>query len=144
MFPFRTQKLSSHTLTIFGWRRPEKIRRCHQPASRLALLLVAIFFIKSQHKPYMLSRRTMRDNPMFFPHYSFSFFYKVFNWNIFVWKKYIAKIVLTGYCNALLRTTLKSFSFIASFPKAVFLFDEFARFNQNLTEKWDFFIAQPS
>ena len=31
LFPFRTQKLSSHTLTIFGWRRPEKIGRCHQP-----------------------------------------------------------------------------------------------------------------
>ena len=31
LFPFRTQKLSSYTSTIFGWRRPEKIDRCHQP-----------------------------------------------------------------------------------------------------------------
>ena len=31
LFPFRTQQLSSHTSTIFGWRRPEKIDRCHQP-----------------------------------------------------------------------------------------------------------------
>ena len=31
LFPFRTQKLSSYASTIFGWRRPEKIDRCHQP-----------------------------------------------------------------------------------------------------------------
>lgn len=45
LFPFRTQKLSSHTSTIFGWRRPEKIDRCHQPASQLVLWLVAIFLL---------------------------------------------------------------------------------------------------
>ena len=43
LFPFRTQQLSSHTSTIFGWRRPEKIDRCHQPDKNSQI--VSSFFI---------------------------------------------------------------------------------------------------
>ena len=46
LFPFRTQQLSSHTSTIFGWRRPEKIDRCHQPYVANSIKTVCDFFVK--------------------------------------------------------------------------------------------------
>ena len=45
LFPFRTQKLSSHTSTIFGWRRPEKIDRCHQPDKDLRNQVFICFWL---------------------------------------------------------------------------------------------------
>ena len=50
LFPFRTQKLSSYASTIFGWRRPEKIDRCHQPDVTSRTFATCDFFVSSKIK----------------------------------------------------------------------------------------------
>ena len=71
LFPFRTQQLSSHTSTIFGWRRPEKIDRCHQPdknpfdtGSFFSLFLVSSQIEKGSHKANALKGRGITEQKM--------------------------------------------------------------------------------
>ncbi len=59
LFPFRTQKLSFHASTIFGWRRPEKIDRCHQPDENSVNLGYFFVFRRGTAKPKRVPRHNL-------------------------------------------------------------------------------------
>ena len=67
LFPFRTQQLSSFTVTILGWRRPGKItQRLHLKQQRkLLLFLLRVdtygFYPLSSHFPLLLSLAQTRN-----------------------------------------------------------------------------------
>lgn len=74
LFPFRTQKLSFHASKIFGWRRPEKIDRCHQPYVANSPCAVCDFFMKKLQQQSDRAFATLYEGQpqVFFPHCSFS------------------------------------------------------------------------
>ena len=74
LFPFRTQQLSSHTSTIFGWRRPEKIDRCHQPDKNSFdtgsfFMLSPAKWKKGSHKANALKGKGITEQKMKFAKY---------------------------------------------------------------------------
>ena len=62
LFPFRTQKLSSHTSKIFGWRRPEKIDRCHQPDKDLNVQVFFLFGVFTNQYLYDIIQINQGEN----------------------------------------------------------------------------------